>query len=713
MKLVGVLLGLCVGLTVLDTEAFLEEARLSVSKLNRLRLSNGLARLTLHSLEGVSRALSRGEHIHLCMLLEHQGVKTRAKLVLFKGWEDTDFELVTVSPQDLEFSSKVLLNHSLSCHAEESKLSENASRVSLRRSFLNAAVIGDLPSEFDLREKFPQCKQVIERILDQGECGACYAFVAVSTAADRFCIYDAMKGNVAVGLDAYKYSVQDLLSCGSRSNGRICARVSSGMTNTFANGCEGGITSLTIEYVVEKGLLPESCQPFSVEDVPDLSHPNNLDCFLKNEANAPVTIKCEGRDRIYSVKLQSLQEALMNDKTFCTCPTESRINFEHVKTLLKSKKEPLQCIVETNSPVEVKCSNLVSSFASSGTFVLSDMRICRCPKEDQVNFDKVKVYEKGYGHLEQCRRETNTLACSSPRKLYDSQRVSGEMEMMTVIYESGSIAVSVDVYSDFQKRYDGKSIYQLPSKVFDAEQSAKLTKAERDACDSDVDCAYYLGGHALVLFGWGVENGIKYWLGKNSWGDDFGEKGIVKILRGENMIGIEENAVFAYAEPRGCQPPQFEGDSQCIIARFDSNANSCTVKNTCALPVRKFEMSYYTGTSQCGMIFTFPALFPGEETSYPDLLDCCVTRDLNEGTQFLAEPMPKPKACFQVLTQRGQCVVTNECQSPRLLSKAPNLRSFYEVAPRRPVAIDPSFCSPNAQLFSRTPNAQDVDSISM
>lgn len=41
-----------------------------------------------------------------------------------------------------------------------------------------------------------------------------------------------------------------------------------------------------------------------------------------------------------------------------------------------------------------------------------------------------------------------------------------------------------------------------------------------------------LGGHAVKLLGWGVENGEPYWLCANSWGTGFGENGFFKILRG-------------------------------------------------------------------------------------------------------------------------------------------------------------------------------------
>jgi cathepsin F len=44
--------------------------------------------------------------------------------------------------------------------------------------------------------------------------------------------------------------------------------------------------------------------------------------------------------------------------------------------------------------------------------------------------------------------------------------------------------------------------------------------------------------HAVNLVGYGVENGTKYWLVRNSWGADWGEDGYFRMLRGSGTCGI-------------------------------------------------------------------------------------------------------------------------------------------------------------------------------
>lgn len=49
-------------------------------------------------------------------------------------------------------------------------------------------VADDLPENFDAREQWPDCPTIRE-IRDQGSCGSCWAFGAVSAMSDRVCIH--------------------------------------------------------------------------------------------------------------------------------------------------------------------------------------------------------------------------------------------------------------------------------------------------------------------------------------------------------------------------------------------------------------------------------------------------------------------------------------------------------------------------------------------
>ncbi|KAL1805183.1 hypothetical protein ACET3Z_028251 [Daucus carota] len=50
--------------------------------------------------------------------------------------------------------------------------------------------------------------------------------------------------------------------------------------------------------------------------------------------------------------------------------------------------------------------------------------------------------------------------------------------------------------------------------------------------------------HAVLAVGYGVENGIPYWLIKNSWGADWGLDGYFKMELGKNMCGVATCASY-------------------------------------------------------------------------------------------------------------------------------------------------------------------------
>ncbi|KAG5887961.1 hypothetical protein JTB14_037353 [Gonioctena quinquepunctata] len=91
-----------------------------------------------------------------------------------------------------------------------------------------------------------------------------------------------------------------------------------------------------------------------------------------------------------------------------------------------------------------------------------------------------------------------------------------EMEIQIEILEHGPVGATFDVYSDFLSYKSG--IYQHVAGNKEGE-------------------------HAVKVIGWGVENGVNYWLVANSWNEDWGDEGLFKIIRGSNECEFENDIV--------------------------------------------------------------------------------------------------------------------------------------------------------------------------
>ena len=94
--------------------------------------------------------------------------------------------------------------------------------------------------------------------------------------------------------------------------------------------------------------------------------------------------------------------------------------------------------------------------------------------------------------------------------------------MQMALVHNGPLAVSFEVYSDFSSYKSG--IYHHTGL-------------------QDHFNPFEITNHVVVVVGYGEEDGVAYWIVKNSWGLEWGENGFFRIRRGNDECSIESIAV--------------------------------------------------------------------------------------------------------------------------------------------------------------------------
>jgi cathepsin B len=94
--------------------------------------------------------------------------------------------------------------------------------------------------------------------------------------------------------------------------------------------------------------------------------------------------------------------------------------------------------------------------------------------------------------------------------------VSGVQQIQAEIMKNGPVEAAFDVYADFLSYHSG--VYRHTTGEF-------------------------VGGHAVKILGWGVDNGTPYWIIANSWNPTWGNQGYFWMLRGKDECGIEDGVV--------------------------------------------------------------------------------------------------------------------------------------------------------------------------
>ena len=132
-----------------------------------------------------------------------------------------------------------------------------------------------------------------------------------------------------------------------------------------------------------------------------------------------------------------------------------------------------------------------------------------------------------------------------------------ENDMASALYSFGPLSVGVDANMDWQLYQRG--IYNP------TEEECSSSPYEQD--------------HGVIVVGYGSENGLDYWIIRNSWGEDWGEGGYMRLARGSNACGIANSAIYPILDTT---TENIWTENQCLNSHPECPSEVCYTDCPCA-----------------------------------------------------------------------------------------------------------------------------------
>jgi C1A family cysteine protease len=107
---------------------------------------------------------------------------------------------------------------------------------------------------------------------------------------------------------------------------------------------------------------------------------------------------------------------------------------------------------------------------------------------------------------------------------------TSEVDMMKELRARGPIPGSIRVPVSFNYYKDG--IFSVSNLLQNNQKLSKMTQIDRAVSWEKVE-------HSVTIVGYGEDDGVKYWIIQNTWGEKWGEGGYFRLLRGENELSVE------------------------------------------------------------------------------------------------------------------------------------------------------------------------------
>ncbi|GIX61909.1 preprocathepsin c precursor, putative [Babesia caballi] len=160
-----------------------------------------------------------------------------------------------------------------------------------------------------------------------------------------------------------------------------------------------------------------------------------------------------------------------------------------------------------------------------------------------------------------------------------------ELEIMREVYHHGPVAVAIDAPQSLFSYNSGTSTLPAPAfaaGVYDDEPENHGSTCDLPLsglngalahCAAHIPAGWEYTNHAIAIVGWGEEDiggtPTKFWVCRNTWGNNWGVGGFFKIKRGVNLCGVESQAV--YIDPdltRGVAAELLKGKEALGVAEY-------------------------------------------------------------------------------------------------------------------------------------------------
>jgi len=343
----------------------------------------------------------------------------------------------------------------------------------------------DIPEFFDTRQQWLGCGTFV---VDQKQCGDCWAASAANTLGDRACIH-LLEGGKPVPLPHSGAQGAGTLQRMFQQAGKCIGEGT--MNSLHQHGCQRQFYFVNPQALV-------SCANAQNTDPPTFHPYPKGSGYRPGHTLYPSSLGCNGGEtqdawRFFYHEGLTVMDATEN--AGCTTYTSGTCSVDDPNNNGCRPCEFEQCVDTGLKPERIT----VESF---GWIMEKGL-----PNRGTWNMSWEAFTPKG---TDQPRPQWQRAAMNRQVK-------NMQIEMMT----NGPLHTCMDEYANFGIFYN-----KYPQGIYNS-----------------TDGSPQIGGHCISLIGWGVDRatGMQFWTFKNSWGADWANGGFARIIRGQDLLGIESD----------------------------------------------------------------------------------------------------------------------------------------------------------------------------